>query len=225
MPGTDRYAGKTDEERILAALQVPSTQNEKKGAPFKIEIHWGKDRSILKPCTGAVLIWESGKRFHGGGDEKMYWCGHDDCKMPIRTQFFAQFHVVCPHCGKECFLDGDSKTSFLTAKNLSSGERGDLAKLPTVFGERFFKSPVKKVAELLADEFRKLGSQADIYMKFHRTDIRCRDIENVGEKGIQYEKAREARKDGLLIYPLARIMKDVSAGGDLVKRILAMCTA
>jgi len=66
--------------KLTIAEMEAFSKEMKERAKHKIEIHFGQDRSGLshKLCSGALLIWESGKRMHGGGDEKMYWCGYDE---------------------------------------------------------------------------------------------------------------------------------------------------
>jgi hypothetical protein len=225
----------TQEERILKALHVPPPGDAQvHRASFKIEVHWGKDRTVSGPNTGAILIWESGRRFHGGGDDKMYWCGYvpsagftgaDACGLPIRTEFFSQFHVVCPHCQRECFLDPATRQQFLATKGLARGKQETMAAMPMVFGEKMFKATPKRVSEELATVFRQLGSDADVYMKFHPSDIRCRSIEGDAKKVEAYRKARRERNDGLLIYSYKRLMRDLAAGATLESRFLAMCVA
>ena len=58
-------------------------------------------------------------------------------------------------------------------------------------------------------------------MKFHATDIRCRDVPEV-KKPDHYDKARRDRTErkenrGLVIYPLKNIIKD-SVGGKPIER-------
>lgn len=234
-------AAPTDEEKLLEALHGQGVigkqlrDTKAGGAAFKLEVHFGKDRSAAPqtPSVGVITIWESGRRFHGGGDEKMYWCGFsagggytgdDVCGKPIKTELFAANHVVCPSCRRENFLDPVVKQQHIEDAKIRGQDVEGLKRMPIVGGEKIFKMTPKNLSNLLARLWRDLGGNADVYMKYHASDIRCRDVPEVQKPDV-YSKAREVRNDGLLIYPLERIVKDTIAGADLEKRFLAMITA
>jgi hypothetical protein len=192
-------------------------------ARYKIEVHFGHKRSIssLIPNAGCLTIWESGKQFHGGGDDKMYWCGYPDCQRPFSSENFAYNHVVCPHCQKEQFLDPAGKKQHVQYLKKEGRPLNNLDKLPMVTGELFFKLSNPKIADLLVKTFRQLDSNADLYLKFHPFDIRF-DKDNPGDVTKQLLNAR-AKRDPV-IYPLARIIKDSATGSDLGFRFLALLT-
>ena len=192
-------------------------------ARYKIEVHLGKDRTTHGLCPGAVLIWESGRRLHGGGDEKMYWCGYPECKKPMSTDNFGYMHVVGPTCQREQFLDHYAKAAHVKELRAQGKGSTDLEKLPTVVGELFFKLPHPKIADLLASAFNDLQRNADIYLKFHPLDIRYTGRLETTADINRLELGRQRRDP--LIYPLSRIVKDLVAGADLRDRILAMITA
>lgn len=194
-------------------------------AQFKIEIQFGKDRSTseLKPSVGVMLIWESGKRLHGGGDEQMFWCGYQDCQSPISSASFSNFHVVCPSCNRESFLDQQSKRDHVSMMKQSGVDSRQLESLPLVFSERLFRLPPSKLADLIEKVWFSLGCNADIYLKYHPTDIRYKAMATTFQNSKQRDKARALR--GLHIYPLARILKDTSAGGSAVTKFKAFITA
>jgi hypothetical protein len=234
-----------DEQAILDAVHGSGQLGErlkkdllkqKNRAKFKLEVTFGKNRRITREAlnTGAVLIWESGRRFHGGGDEKMYWCGwtkdwpftpvDKPCGRPILTKFFNINHVVCPSCMRENFLDPYVKKRHINAAKRGGKDVDGLKRMPIVCGERIFNMSPMKLAELLARYWNELECNADLYLKFHPTDIRCRDVAEVKKQDV-YDKARQKRNDGLLIYPLERIIADTTAGASLEKRFLAAITA
>jgi len=193
-------------------------------AKYKIEVIFSRHRSSLahKPSPCMVQIWESGKRLHGGGDQKMYWCGHDDCGWPISSDNFAHFHVVCPKCQKESFLDLDSKAQHM--KNLRS--RGinpqDLGRIPQVVGEKLVNLTPPDLARLLEKTWRQLDGLADIYLKYSPYEIRYDALHETTKDMDNLDKVRVQRKP--LSYPLKNIMKDLSAGADLQGRLLMMIT-
>ena len=88
----------TPRPKLTVEEMVAFDQEQKLRAKYEIELIFSRHRSTLahKPSPVMLIIWESGRRFHGGGDQKMYWCGYKDCGKPISSDNFAYMHVVCP---------------------------------------------------------------------------------------------------------------------------------
>lgn len=194
-------------------------------ALHKLEIHFGPDRSSLhhKLMAALVTIWESGKRLHGGGDEKMYWCGYDDCGKPFSTDNFAYMHAICPKCHRELHLDPYSRQEHLDYLARENLPVNGMDKLPIVVGEKLMKQTPPSIAKFLAKTWYDLECNADIYLKFHPKDMR---IDKVHIDHTIFDKVTNARaKREPVIYPLSRILKDTAAGGNLEASILAMITA
>lgn len=194
-------------------------------AKYKIEVIFSRHRSSLlhKPSPCMVQLWESGKKYHGGGDQKLYWCGYDDCCMPISSDNFAYMHCVCPSCHRELFLDQPSKEAHQRALLRDGRDPRELLQIPIVVGERMLNLTPPKLAEMLELTWRRLGGDADIYLKYSPLEIRydvkhetSRDLDNLDQVRIQRQP---------LIYPLSRIMKDLNAGADLRGRFQAMLTS
>lgn len=194
-------------------------------AKYKIQVQFGKDRSIsaLKPCVAGISIWESGKKLHGGGDQQMAWCGYDDCDNPITADLFGYFHVVCPKCRRENFLDDMSKIDHIKETRKEGKNVGSLKKIPIVANLRMFRLTPKALALVLEKWFFRLESNADIYLKYHPSDIRYQVLGGDLNALKTLEKARAGR--GFVIYPLKNILKDTSAGAEPWKRFMAMITA
>ena len=168
-------------------------------AQYKIEVTFGKVRTRMK-CVGVVQIFESGTALHGGGDIKIYWCPNDDCQAPMDYSSKAAGQPFCPVCNQAC--------------------KGD-----DMVGERFFNMPVAQVAELLEKTFFKLGNKADIYLKFHPTDLRYEIGGHGGHQlGDHLRKARTGRQRPA-IYPLRNIIKDTANGAPVKGRIQAFLEA
>lgn len=194
-------------------------------ARYKIEVMFSRHRSSLShvPSPLMLLIWESGKKLHGGGDQKMYWCGYEDCGKPFSSDNFGFAHVVCPHCKKEQFLDRDTQRKHIDYVKEEGKDCSTLAKMPVVVGEKLARLTPPKLAELLEKTFYSLNGDADIYLKYSPFEIRYNakfektsDIDNL-------DKVRVQRTP--LIYPLKNIIKDMVAGADLKKRFLGMITS
>jgi len=212
--------------RPLTPEDIKKAEDDKKDkADYKIELVFDSRRSarLHKLVPFMVTIWESGKRLHGGGDDKMYWCGYEDCGKPIKTANFAYMHTVCPSCNRELFLDPPSKGAHIRSLNREGRQSDGIEKIPIVVGERFCNLPPSKIADLLVKLWYQLEGKADVYFKHTARKIRydavhetTRDIDNL-------EMARISRKPG--IYTLKSIRKDIAAGSDLKKRFLSWILA
>lgn len=173
-------------------------------AGYKIEITFDKNRTTQGPNAVMIKIYESGKFFHGGGDDMMYWCKDVNSQAPWRES---------PGCGQPL---------------PSSAIRGPFARCPNCLhvidvryltSERLFRNTTQDLATIVEGIFHELKDNADIYCKYHRTDIRYLACEQTyGE-----EKARALR--GLFIYPLKNILADTANGASLVGRIRALLSA
>jgi len=173
---------------------------QKIDASYKIEIQFGPNRSTWKPFGGMMSIFLSGTQMHGGGDEKVYICPDDSCRGIVHPQDRFGGSVVCRKC------------------NMTWPET-------KLVGELFFVLTPQHWAEVIEKWFMVLESKADIYLKYHRLDIRVHaEIEQEKQKGGEFlNKARNAR--GMHIYPLKNIIKDTSHGANLRERFLAFVRA
>jgi hypothetical protein len=182
---------------------------EKVNARYKIEVQFGKSRSTWKPFHGAMSLYLSGTKLNGGGDEKLYMCPREECSgiiLPIErfvqetATHKAIARVPCPKC--QLMWDENA-----------------------LVGEVFFNLTAKNWAEAIHKMFVRLDHNADIYLKYHRDDIRYQASLEVakGAGGEEIAKARTSR--GLHIYPLRNIIKDTGAGAQLYDRFLAFINA
>jgi hypothetical protein len=168
-------------------------------AKYKIEVYFGPQRTLNGPNTITLTFWESGRRLHGGGDDLMFicrdvkdealGCGHIFSSDCVKGPF-----AICPKC--ERAVSAERCSRFLTGRKTT-----------------------KTIAAALAKFWHQLEGNADIYLKFDRTDIRYVAI----EKSIGSKKARELK--GLSIYPLKNIIADTAHGADLVQKFYAFLTA
>jgi hypothetical protein len=205
----------------LDALGSP----QKIKAKYKIEVMFSRHRSSLSHIASPVmvLIWESGKKLHGGGDQKMYWCGFDNCGRPFSSDNFAYAHVVCPHCKREQFLDKATKDKHILYAKNEGIDCASLIRMPIVVGEKLAKLTPPKLADLLVKTFYSLGGDADIYLKYSPYAIRYDAVHETTADMNRLDKVRIQRKP--LMYPLKNIIKDTSAGADLKKRFVGMITS
>lgn len=190
------------DNRMKALSELLKT---KKKATYKIEILFGKARSMHRPTPGIVSFWESGSKLHGGGDAKLYICpgkslGVNDCQAFIPDDANGSGFHFCLKCGQKW--------------------KGEQA-----IGEYMNNISLQKWAEAILGYYRRLDHDADIYVKHSPEDIRYQAAEaQARAKGIEMlEKVRRNRAP--YIYTLHAIIKDTSAGADLLGRFYAFLTA
>lgn len=215
-----------DEERLLDALKKTVPAGNPNEAPYKIEVMFGSGRTPSGPNNCIITIWETG-RLKGSAEEIMHWCGYDDCRMPIRGGHMAQFHVVCPNCQRESFVDPDAKIQLT---RLAKKERMDYRRmemLPVITGEYYMnRAPTKLVAQRVSEMWRKLGTLADLWIKYSPKDIRGYDLSDV-KQGDNFDTARIMRneKAKALRYTMNSIHRDLASGATLEGRFLAALAA
>lgn len=177
---------------------------EAKKAKYKVELMVDSHYRSGQPFAGAISLWESGTKLHGGGDTKVYECPGkalriNDCIGLIPDASTGYGHLVCPDC-----------------KRVWKGEQ--------VTGERLYRLPKEKWAAVLYKYYVRVGHNADIYLKRPRRDIRqAAALEQEKQRG--GEVLAKARKIETVIYPLANIIKDVNAGADPILRFKALLSA
>ena len=185
------------EEKIKALQSIFAERIE---AKYKVEAHFGKNRSTWKPFAGALSLYISGTKLNGGGDEKIFICPRDDCQGIIFPKERMGGTVLC----RSCEMLWDEKK---------------------LVGELFFNLAARNWAHVILKWMMKLDMNADIYLKYHPTDIRYKAAMEVA-RGRQGEEIGKARKNrGLHIYPLKNIIKDTGNGANLYDRIFAFITA
>lgn len=170
-------------------------------AKWKIEVTFVKNRTLTGVNHVGVQVWESGKHFHGGGDALAFFCkdnrkDHDEgCWGVIPQDNVAPNGVAyCPSCKLTI------NANYLTNMKIGAVRMDALAKE-------------------LAALFRKLGSNADVFIKYHKMDVRYIALERAKGPDV----ARKLK--GMHIYPLRNILKDTAAGADLVARMKAFITS
>lgn len=183
-------------DKLLAQQQV---------AKYKIELFFSSRRRGRESYVGALSLWESGSRLHGGGDDKMYLCPSakfklGECQGLIGGAAQGYGHLVCPKC-----------------QRVWKGTQVD--------GEIFGRWTTQQWATLICKYFIRLDHNADIYVKVPKADIReAAGLEQ--QKQMMGEQLVRARgKRDAYIYPLKNIIKDTSTGADLVGRFRALLSA
>lgn len=173
-------------------------------AKYQIEVQYGQNRTLAGPNVAVVSFYIKGSRLGGGGDEKLYLC--EACDATSATQPADKFRDIkqrSPHvqgCG-----------AFIPP----SAIKRDVACCPgcqrlinaaMLTGEVLYKAPTSLLAQRLADYWRRLEGDADLYIKYHTSDIRFQEMV------VRLGSAKARRLRGLLAYPLARILRDTASG-------------
>lgn len=170
-------------------------------AKYKIEVQFGKGRSIHAHFPGSLHCYRSGSALAGGGDEILYPCPDNKCPGFMEPEHVTIRFAVCPKCGRR----------WSRVSDLQEG--------------KLFRLTHQKWAEVILTTFQRLGHNADIYLKSHPEDIRDKAlVEQMRQRrGEEYLKTYKSRV--YVMYPLDRIVKDAHAGKDLYKLFLAFITA
>lgn len=174
-------------------------------AKWKIEVIFFHRRNLHSHSAGAISIWESGTKFHGGGDTKAYFCPGAELKVSECTGIIPDSangygFLVCPQC-----------------KQVWQGEQ--------VYGEIFGRWNNRTWSEKLLQLFRRLDHNADFYLKYPKSDLRVAAHAEQQRQLMGERLQRVRREREMYIYPLKNIIKDTSNGADLLGRIHAFLTA
>lgn len=215
-------------ERIQAKIAEAGSEEgrknlEKEGrfssAKWKMQIWIKSHRSRHKPLSFTLSVWESGKRLHGGGDESAFFCrrkpGAAKPKPPFAAGRFKTFKNDPTQNGCDGVIPGEA----ISSTRAVCPHCGLVWEPEQISDAIFYQLPIEKAAVVLAQWFRRLDSDSDIYVKYRDDDIRTLMM----AKNFGVRKARELK--GLTIYPLRRIIQDTSAGASLESRIKALLLA
>jgi len=174
-------------------------------ARYKIEILFDRGFAPSKPSAGIVSFWESGSKFHGGGDALMHICpgkklNINNCEAFIRDAGHGYGFLICKSCNK-----------------VWNGEQ--------VYGQVMARLTYQGWAELVIKYFRRLEMSADIYVKYHPSDLRQVALREQEAKysSDALDKVRGSRQKR--IYTLKSILTDTAAGADLEGRFQAFIKA
>lgn len=202
----------------LAAVNAQMKQlglllQEQIRAKYKVEVHFGKGRTSRgQPFAGAISLWLSGTKFHGGGDEKLYECPREDCGTLIMPGQIDQKTVMV-----------EGKSQFRSVSVCSGCGTTWFSEQTT--GERLLKLTEQDWAFAILRQLQKLELNCDLYAKYSPTDIRYQTAMEMARNRGGEEIAKARKNRGLFIYPLKNIIKDSKHGADLYKRIRAFINA
>jgi hypothetical protein len=181
-------------------------------AKYKLEVQFYEKRSTIEPFAGVMSFLLNGNRLHGGGDSKVYLCPVNNC-----------YGVIDPTDCQVTDLDADAITPDLSKIPLKvvCPKCQKISLSVDLWGERLLKLNTQGWARALYDNFRYLGSSADVRLIFHHADLHAHTQSemNRGANGNIIIEARRRRQKA--IYTLKRILTDTAHGADLYGRFLA----
>jgi hypothetical protein len=182
--------------------------SQRKGK-YKLELMFGSSYRSGQAYPGAVSLWLSGSKLHGGGDEKIYCCPR--CLKEFRSQILPTEALIPP--AAQGYGHG------VCGKCATTWQGDDLR------GEIFARLTTQGWTELIYRWLRTLQFNSDIYMKRPRLDLRvAADLEQARQLG--GEKLSAVRKKlEVVIYPLAHLLHDTAGGSSFPARIRAFLEA
>lgn len=174
-------------------------------AKYKIEVILTTDRSSSNMCACAITPFRSGGGLHGGGDEIMYFCRNEKnrdmgCGSILKGDVYM---------GRI----GDEQVAVFYCEKCKRYVNREL-----LGSTILYKLPIKSIAKNIYDLFRQLDSNADIYLKHIKVDMRKATEEKA--KGMQKIKPNTE----LSIYTVKSIFKDTSNSSQVLKKFETFIT-
>jgi hypothetical protein len=200
---------------------VEKKQEQAETASYKIEVAFSWDRTERGPALALITIWESGRRLHGGGDEKMFWCGYQDCGKPVKSDAMMIDVGICPSCKRPLFRSMDDKILTVQQAKASRIPYADMEKRPCISEVKFAKLAVPRLADFLEKLWRDLDCDADLYVKFFRKKLKFEP----GDKNAPDIMAKARMSRSYVVYTLKSILKDTSNGAVVRDRFESFLTA
>lgn len=165
-------------------------------AKYKIQIFFGPKRKTSDKNLCMVHVFESGGHYHEHQDQLCYFCWDIEnrnvgCRNIIPASKISGSVGWCDTC--KAPRATPRMTEFIV-----------------------YNLPTKIIADNVYKLFRALDSDADIYIKHAKNDIR--KLTEMGDKGLKDMRKVEEQRDAV-IYPLKHILTDVSNGSNIAHKI------
>lgn len=212
LPITDDMAKKI--ERHIEEESRKTAEEMAKKAKYKIQIWFRSTRSMHKPVAYSLSFWESGKRLHGGGDEMMFICRRHNHAPKLKPFDVAMAKKTTVRGCDGLIPGGLADTGVIVCPHCHVKHKPD-----QIGDSIFYRTSIDQASVVLANWWRKLDGNADLYAKYSPEDPRS----ILMARNYDYRTARE--KKGLTIYPLQNILKDTLSGATIESRFKAFITA
>lgn len=200
--------------KLVPELEAQLAEDMKKILPqedrsrFLLEVFFNDERSLHRPFGGFIMAWTNGGQFHGGGDEKVYFCPNKVdkngetkiCAAPMPPSLIRHGIGMCLSCRQP------------------SADRNFV-------GEVYFKLPMQHWVTVLTRYYARLDCNADLKISVMQGELRkASDIEQEKElRGDVLEDLRAKRYS--VRYSLKSIIRDTSAGATLESAFSAFLRA
>lgn len=176
-----------------------------KPAKYKIEILLPPSRKTNEATACAVTMFISGGKLHGGGDELLYLCRSEkDAKVGCGDVLKGPLMIAQG-------VNGGMSSVYYCDKCKKHVNRELCAS--TIL----YKLPINKIAENVYRIFRQLDSNADIYLKYQKTDIR--EATRLAQEGKVDALQQIPTKMEYAIYTLKNILKDAANDSQIISKI------
>jgi len=167
---------------------------------WKVEITFAKDRTPGGPNSFVVEVYENGIALGAAGDMRAYLCRDIEEKDLGCQKVFSALYVdfktiaVCPHC-KRTWNPNRLTTTVV------------------------YRLSTDKAAIAIAKIMRRVEFDADIFIKYHPSDIRYQEM--VRELGLD----KAATLQGLLVYKKSDLINAISTGKGLEEELKGLLSA
>lgn len=181
------------------------TPEDLEKAKYKIEVIFPPSRKNVNVTACAVTTFKSGKKLHGGGDELLYLCRNEkDAKIGCGNVLKGDLMLSQGHDGPSSVYYCEKCKKYVNRELCAS--------------TLLYKLPIKTIAANIYKLFRQLDSNADIYLKYTRSDIRAANSS-------PQKMAQLPTKTEYAIYTLKNIIKDTSNDSQVINKIEAFLKA
>lgn len=193
-----------EQDKYIDRLMDELLQTDDLVARYRIEIIFLDNRSAYKPFQGIVTAWVNGNDVYGDCDTSLYFCpakvetetGYRFCNAPILPDLIDGDRALCSTCN-----------AVSTPEDLT--------------GQIFARLPFQGWATLIERLFNRLEGHADLRMGIFKGDL-------INTAHAEHEKPRKGdklyrvyRDREFVLYSLKDLVKDLSTGASLTKRIRA----
>lgn len=194
--------------------QIEHARREKQGlvdehgpgdvaARYCVEVHFHHKRSITRPYAGIIFTLLKGSTFGGGGLKPMYACADQRCRGYISTDNYSPTLEIaaCPVCQRAWHPS-------------------------QVFSHRKYILSTQHWAFAISRIVLRFGLDADVKLIYFGDPLIAPTIAASENHRLGLDPVEASRhKIKTVVYPLGRLITDLSTGVELEKRMHALITA
>jgi len=170
---------------------------------YRVEVHLHNERSRERPFPGIIHTMVSSMRFGGGGLMGIYSCANEQCGGFIHPDNYSPTlnAAACPKCGV-------------------------VWEVKQVFAHRKYVLPNQYWAYAISRTVLRLGMDTDVWIIFFSEPLMQPTLDAKADPRLGIEPVENSRKAiRKVMYPLGRLLKDLSTGVELEKTMYAFIMA